>query len=188
MSTPPATLPRLLVLTDRAQLPLGRSLTATVAAGVQAGLTHVVLRELDLADAPRAALARALVDVGATVIAAHRPLPSTIGTHLPAPAPGVGLGRSCHSRDEVVAAAEQGAAYATLGPIGPSVSKPGYGPPLRLGDLADLPIPVFALGGVTTDNAGAVLAAGAYGVAVMGAVMRAASPAVAVDRLLAATR
>ena len=40
-------LPRLLVLTDRSQLPLGRSLVATMAACAEAGLTHVVLRELD---------------------------------------------------------------------------------------------------------------------------------------------
>jgi len=187
MSAPPA-LPRLLVLTDRGQLPLGRSLVATVAECVEAGLTHVVLRELDLTDDRRAALAHALAGVGATVVAAHRPLPATIGTHLPARAPGAGLGRSCHSRAEVLAAAEQGAAYATLGPIGPSASKPGYGPSLPLTDLAGHPIPVYALGGVTPDNAGAVLAAGAHGVAAMGVVMRAASPATVVDRLLRATR
>ena len=187
MSAPPA-LPRLLLLTDRAQLPLGRSLVAAVAEGVEAGLTHVVLRELDLGDEQRVALAQALVGVGATVIAAHRPLPGTIGTHLPATAEGAGLGRSCHSRAEVVAAAEEGTAYATLGPVGPSASKPGYGPPLPLGDLAGLPIPAFALGGVTPANAGAMLAAGAHGVAVMGVVMRAESPAAVVARLLAVTR
>jgi thiamine-phosphate pyrophosphorylase len=181
-------LPRLLVLTDRAQLRLGRGLTTTIAECVEAGLTHVVLRELDLPDERRAALATALAEAGATVIAAHRPLPGAVGVHLPEGVPGPGLGRSCHTGEEVRRAAADGFAYATLGPVGATASKPGYGPPLPPADLAGHPIPVYALGGVAVDNAAAMLAAGAYGVAVMGAVMRAASPAAVVRDLLAVTR
>ena len=86
------------------------------------------------------------------------------------------VGRSCHVADELGRAATQGCDYVTLSPIFPSPSKPGYGPPLRPSGLAALigpsAPPVFALGGVTPDRVAACRAAGAYGVAVMGAVMR----------------
>jgi thiamine-phosphate pyrophosphorylase len=45
-------------------------------------------------------------------------------------------------------------------------------------------IPVYALGGIAPGNAAAARAAGAYGVAVMGAVMRAPDPAGVVAALL----
>lgn len=180
-------LPRLLVLTDRTQLHTGRDLVTTIAECVEAGLTHVVVRELDLPDMCREALAGALRRVGATVIAAHRPLRAAIGVHLPAHAAGPGLGRSCHTRQEVSAAADLGFSYTTLGPFGATASKPGYGPPLPPEALAGHAIPVYALGGVTAENAGDLLAAGAYGVAVMGAVMRAPAPKPVVRDLLTVT-
>ena len=180
------TLPRLLVLTDRKQLPGGRSLAEVIVEGVEAGLTHVVLRELDLSDERRAELAVALAGAGASVIAAHRPLPGTIGTQLSSRATGPALGRSCHSRVEVAGAAAEGAAYATLGPFGASLSKPGYGPLLPPSELHGHPIPVYALGGVTPSNAAELIGAGAYGVAVMGPVMRASAPGPVVRDLLAA--
>ncbi|WP_110207725.1 thiamine phosphate synthase [Nocardioides daejeonensis] len=186
-------LPPLLVLTDRAQLRLGRSLVSTVAECARAGLTHVVLRELDLPPRSRAALAARLVATGVSVIAAHRPLPKTIGLHLPAGAlppgdpPGVPglLGRSCHTRAEVAAAAADGCDYVTLGPYADTRSKPGYGPPLAVEEYAGAPLPAYALGGVDPANAARALAAGAYGIAVMGAVMRSSSPAAVVRDLLA---
>jgi len=188
-------LPRLLLLTDRSQLHLSRALLPTLAECREAGLTHVVLRELDEPPAPRAALAAALTDLGLTVIAAHTPLPGAAGVHLPAsaeltdrsvsPRP-VLLGRSCHHRDEVARAARERVDYATLSPYAASDSKPGYGPPLAAGELAGHPIPVYALGGITPANAAEAVAAGAHGVAVMGAVMRAGDPAAVVAALLAA--
>ena len=185
-------LPRLLVLTDRSQLPLGRSLFATMAACAEAGLTHAVLRELDEPLEHRAKLAELLAGLGLNVIAAHSPLPAAVGLHLPASVScdtsfeGRHRGRSCHSYTEVATAAEEGFDYALLSPYALTESKPGYGPPLGPGAFADLPLPTYALGGITPDNAAAAVAAGAHGVAVMGAVMRAEEPAEVVRDLLAA--
>jgi thiamine monophosphate synthase len=47
---------------------------------------------------------------------------------------------------------------------------------------------VFALGGITAANAAQARAAGAYGVAVMGAVMRADDPGAVVAALLGEVR
>jgi thiamine-phosphate pyrophosphorylase len=94
------------------------------------------------------------------------------------------VGRSCHSAAELAAAAAEGCDYATLSPIFPSASKPGYGPALGVDALRDAPLPVYALGGVDPTNARTCVEAGAVGVAVMGYVMRAADPALAVQELL----
>ena len=107
------------------------------------------------------------------------------------------LGRSAHNLEEVVRAAADGLDYVTVSPVAPSPSKPGYGPALGADGLQTLlaaaagesggPLPpTFALGGVDQRNCGSFLAAGAYGVAVMGAVMRAERPAEVVSDLLSA--
>lgn len=121
------------------------------------------------------------------------------GVHLPAAelvdsartrlGPGALIGVSAHSLADVEDAAKAGADYATLSPIFASASKPGYGPPLGLEALsgaARLGMPVLALGGVSPANAQACRAAGAAGVAVMGAVMGAEDPAEAYRQLAAA--
>lgn len=183
-------IPRLVVLTDRSQLGLGRGLVRTVSECASAGLRAVVVRELDLPRAARAALVRELARIpDLTVISSRIPDPSAHGLHASAdqavPRRGT-WGRSCHSRDDVRRAAAQGAAWATLSPYAVSLSKPGHGPALAPGDFAGLPLPVLALAGVDAHNAGEAIAAGAHGVAVMGAVMRAADPAAVVGDLLRA--
>ena len=189
------TLPRLLVLTDRTQTG-GRDLVAVVRAAVAAGPCGVVLREKDLRDAARVELAGRLrgvaADAGAMLVVASRPGLGD-GVHLaaddpfPPGAPGV-VGRSCHHPDEVRRAAEEGCTYATLSPVFGSASKPGYGPPLGVEALGELPLAVFALGGVTPERAGRCVEAGAWGVAVMGGVMRATDPTAEVGALLDAIR
>ena len=173
-------LPRLLVVTDRAQAvgPLPDVVADAVAAGVRA----VVLRDRDLPDDERTALAadlRAVLDpVGGLLVAA-----GTVGSdavHLaaadpfPRPRPAL-VGRSCHSVAELVQARAEGCDWAFLSPVFPTASKPGYGPALGVEGFARLqPLgpPAYALGGVGPGDVPALLAAGAAGVAVMGPVMR----------------
>ncbi|MDN5744412.1 MAG: thiamine phosphate synthase [Nocardioidaceae bacterium] len=183
---------RLVVVTDRTQVPPGRSLPEVLVAAADAGLRAVLLREVDLPGDERNEIADHARTAGLTVIAAHRPVTRCAGLHCPATAPrpafGQRWGRSCHSRGDLVRAAAQGAAWATLSPYTSTASKPGYGPPAPTAAWRAPPLPVYALGGITVDNAAAVISAGAHGVAVMGAVMRAQDPADVVARLLEVTR
>jgi thiamine monophosphate synthase len=184
-------LPRLVLVTDRPQLRLGRGLVRTVEECAGAGLRAVIVREHDLAPAARQALVAALAALpGLTVISSRIPDPGADGTHLSSDQAVVEgwFGRSCHARAEVAAAAAAGARWATLSPYAASRSKPGYGPAVSAEAYADLPVPTFALGGITPANAATARAAGAYGVAVMGEVMRASDPAAVVSRLLEAVR
>lgn len=81
------------------------------------------------------------------------------------------IGQTCHASLELAQAAEQaGADYVAFGRFFPSRTKP-QAPPA---DLALLPaarrqlrIPIVAIGGVTVDNAPALLAAGADAIAVI---------------------
>ncbi|WP_433535744.1 thiamine phosphate synthase [Micromonospora sp. CA-249363] len=174
------------LLTDR--LVASRGLAGIVAEAVAGGVRWVVLREKDLPRAERVALAadlRAiLTDVGGTLIVAG---PDPLGgdaVHLPAagpypPPPHRLVGRSCHDETELHRLTTEH--YATLSPIWPTRTKPGYGPPLQATGLRKLidisPIPVLALGGVETpEQVTACVEAGAAGVAVLGALMRAENP------------
>ncbi|KRA38430.1 MULTISPECIES: thiamine phosphate synthase [unclassified Nocardioides] len=180
---------RLLLLTDRTLVPPGRTLVDVLREAAGAGLTQVVLRETDLSDGERQDIADAARGLGLAVIAAHRPVMGSAGLHVPAgasPGRATRWGRSCHSRAEVSRAAGDGAWWATLSPYTWTESKPGHGPPLPPDAFENLPLPVYALGGVTAGNAEQARKAGAYGVAVMGAVMRAEDPAAVVADLLRA--
>ncbi|MFR9774689.1 thiamine phosphate synthase [Micromonospora sp. MS34] len=174
------------LLTDRRMA--RRALVEVVAGAVAGGVRWVVLREKDLPRAERAALAvelRAiLAGVGGTlVVAGPDPLDGD-AVHLPAagpyPPPRVGLvGRSCHDEAELARLTTED--YATLSPVFPTRTKPGYGPPLGAAGLAELidasPVPVLALGGIETpEQVTACVGAGAAGVAVLGALMRADDP------------
>lgn len=98
------------------------------------------------------------------------------------------IGVSAHSPGDVQAAAAAGADYATLSPIFPTASKPGYGPALGPGAIAaarGYGLPLLALGGIGEESLAACRRAGAAGFAAMGEVMRAEDPKGAVRRLLA---
>ena len=184
-------LPRLVVVTDRTQT--AGPLTDVVAAAVAAGARAVLLRDKDLPDDERAALAaelRAVLDpVGGLLVTAG---PAGSGAvHLaaadpfPDPRPAL-VGRSCHSAAELEQAWAEGCDWAFLSPVFATASKPGYGPALGVEGFARLqPLgpPAYALGGVGPGDVPALLAAGAHGVAVMGPVMR--DPSVVRDHLAA---
>lgn len=175
------------LLTDR--LVARGGLERVVAEAVAGGVRGVVLREKDLPRAERAALAadlRAiLADVGGTLVVAG---PDPLGgdaVHLPAagpyPPPTHSLvGRSCHTETELNRLTTEH--YATISPVWPTRTKPGYGPPLGIAGLGSLvrvsPVPLLALGGVETpEQVTACVQTGATGVGVLGALMRAANPA-----------
>jgi thiamine-phosphate diphosphorylase len=189
----------LLVLTDRTSCT--RPLVDVVAAAVDGGARSIVLREKDLPTTERARLADALrallAPVDGLLVLAGTWLPGdalhlSSADELPGRRPRL-LGRSCHDAAEVAAAGTEGCDWATVSPVLPTASKPGYGPPLRAAGLAALVAvegapPLYALGGVTAAAVPELRSAGASGVAVMGAVMRAEHPDRCVAELLGAGR
>jgi thiamine-phosphate diphosphorylase len=77
------------------------------------------------------------------------------------------IGVSCHTVDELRAAEREGADFAVYGPVFPSVTKSAE--PIGIEAFgqaaASVRLPVYALGGVTVENAPQLIAAGAAGVA-----------------------
>jgi thiamine-phosphate pyrophosphorylase len=198
--------PPLLVISDRT---LCRGdVIDTLAASFRGGARWVMLREKDLPPDALRDLARRLVAAavpfGASVLIngdAELALEvGAAGVHLPQ-GRSVALARrllgadaligvSAHSPAEVRAAETAGADYATLSPMFPTESKPGYGPALGRDEFAriarDVKFPLIALAGIDAANAGGCIAAGAAGVAVMGGIMRARDPAAATAALISA--
>lgn len=89
------------------------------------------------------------------------------------------FGVSVHSASEAVTAEKLGAEYVTAGHIFPTDCKKGL-PPRGLGFLSEIctavNIPVYAIGGITPENAPQVITAGAKGVCIMSGLMKAAHP------------
>jgi thiamine-phosphate pyrophosphorylase len=196
----------MLVVTDRGQV--AGSLGGVVEAAVEGGARHVLLRERDLPRPRRLALARELRVIlaavgGRLIVAGPDPLldddAGEVAVHLssydplpgtPGGPPGTAtlIGRSCHDGDSVPSSVD----YVTVSPVWASLSKPGYGPALGVDGLRRFVgrtrTPVLALGGIeSAAHVAACLAAGAYGVAVMGAVMRSDAPRRLVRDLLCAS-
>lgn len=187
---------RLLLITDRRlAAAAGHDVRDVVETAVDAGVREVLIRDKDLPTGERLAMtswARSMLEpLGGLVLVSSGPVSAAPGVHLsatdplPASRPRV-VGRSCHDEAELSSAAAEGCDYATLSPIFATDSKPGYGPALGVDLLAEAPLPVLALGGVTPANAGPCLRAGAQGVAVMGGVMSAPDPGAVVRGLLEA--
>jgi len=94
---------------------------------------------------------------------------------------------ACHAPAEVDAA--EGADTVHLAPVFAPLSKPASRTPLGLEALARAACSrreVLAQGGITPDNAGACVAAGARGVAVTGSILGAGDPVAATAALRAA--
>jgi thiamine-phosphate pyrophosphorylase len=163
-------------------------LLAAIARNLLSGIDWIQIREKDLG-------ARELFELVRQALALPNPRGVKIlvngrvdvalaagaaGAHLPAdsPAPGTWrelvppeflLGVSCHSLEEVLRAAEEGAGYVVFGPVFDPLSKAAAGPAQGLAELERaaraVPMPVLALGGITAGNLESCIAAGAAGVA-----------------------
>ena len=98
------------------------------------------------------------------------------------------LGISVHAVEEVLSAQSEGADYIVLGPIYETPSKQMFGPPLGIHALEKacrlVRIPIIGIGGVTAARAREMRRAGAFGVAVITAVLGAADVESATRELL----
>ena len=86
------------------------------------------------------------------------------------------VGLSTHSLEQALAAERDGADYLGVGPVFPTPTKPGVKPvgvELVREVAARVKTPFFAIGGITLDNIGEVLEAGATRVAVVSAILKA---------------
>ena len=90
--------------------------------------------------------------------------PETVRRIAPA---GFLIGVSCHTIDELRAAESEGADFAVYGPVFPSVTKSltPIGIEAFREAAASVRLPVYALGGVTSENAQQCVEAGAAGIA-----------------------
>lgn len=124
----------------------------------------------------RADLALSLGFAGAHLRGESLPL----AAHAPPLRSALSFGVSTHSLEDVLAAQEAGADFATFGPVYATTSKAAYGDPVGLKALeraaAETPLPLLALGGVTPQRTAECLAAGAHGVAAISAVWDAPRP------------
>jgi thiamine-phosphate pyrophosphorylase len=103
--------------------------------------------------------------------------------------PGRVLGATARNSAQSRAAAESGADYVGAGPVYATASKDGLPEPRGadvVRDVAAAPLPVIAIGGITAARVPDMLAAGAHGVAVIGAITRAPDPAQATHDFLMA--
>ena len=200
-------LPPLMVITDR-RATGDRSLAAVIEAALEGGARVVQLREKDLDSGPLLTLARELRELtqrfGARLLVNDRIevalAADADGVVLPASSfatadarrllgPARWIGRSTHSAAEARRAAVEGADFALFGPVFATPAKAAFGAPQgldRLADAARAAIPVYAVGGITSENAASCRAAGACGVAVIRDVMSAADPGAAVRSLIGA--
>ena len=105
--------------------------------------------------------------------------------------PGMILGVSTHSVEQARRAQADGADYVAVGAMFPTQTKPDFelvGPALVRAVRPEIRVPLVGIGGITPQNAGDVIRAGADGVAVISAVCGAADPAAASADFLDAIR
>jgi thiamine-phosphate pyrophosphorylase len=97
------------------------------------------------------------------------------------------IGASCHSLDGAKAAVRDGADYIVFGPVFATPSKAKFGEPQGVEKLAAVcsavSVPVIAIGGITLENTGECIAAGAAGIAAIRLFQDAADPAGIVSSL-----
>ena len=185
----------------------GRELPELLEAVLAGGGRLVQLREKTMSLAELLPLTERLVrrcrEVGATLIVNDRAdLAIAAGAHgvhvgqddLPARearrllASGMILGVSTHDPEQARQAVRDGADYVAVGSIFPTTTKTGFqlvGPDLIRRVRPEVPVPLVGIGGITAENAAAVLDAGADGVAVISALCAAPDPEEATRSFLA---
>ncbi|MEO8339859.1 MAG: thiamine phosphate synthase [Nitrospirota bacterium] len=197
---------RLLVVTDRHQTK-GRPLVPLLQRVLTAGISAIQLRERDLSARELVTLARevqtviaisksqllindridvALAFEGVGVHLRSNSLPLSVARQM------LGeqrlLGISVHSVEEGLLAESQGADYIVLGPIYETPSKQMFGPPLGIHTLEKactlVRIPIIGIGGVTAARAREMRRAGAFGAAVITAILGADDVASATREVL----
>ena len=184
---------RLLVVTDRHQTN-GRPLVPLLQRVLTAAAPAIQLRERDLSARELVTLAR---EVQAVTASPNSQLLINdrvdvalalegVGVHLRSTSLSVSitrqmlgaqrlLGISVHSVEEGLLAQSQGADYIVLGPIYETPSKEMFGPPLGIHTLEKacrlVHIPILGIGGVSAARAREMRHAGAFGAAVISAVL-----------------
>lgn len=176
-------LPRLFVITHAGEIGIDAQL-ARLDAALAGGLRLVQIREPALPEADRERFARAVVErchaAGALAVVNGDPAlaqrSGADGLHLTASSLASTVtrpdfewvGASCHTRTDLEKAASLELDYALLGAVKPTLSHPGrsaLGWPAFSEMITRLPMPVFALGGLSADDLSTAKAAGAHGVA-----------------------
>src|SRR5262249_11118636 len=162
-----------------------RSPASLAAEAEERGITYFQLREKDLsqrelllaAHSVRKVLKRTRMIVNGNLAIAL--LAGADGVHLQSDGVPVAavreqfpewiIGYSAHSREELMAAGKDGADYVFVSPVFQPRSKPATLPALGIERLsqwvADSPVPVIALGGITRENLEQIKASGSSGAA-----------------------
>ncbi len=195
------------LITDRRSLPEGRDLLTVVRSALEGGVRGVQLREKDLCAAELLPLARDMraltrefgarllindridvalaVDADGVHLGGHS-LPASAARKILGPDKLIGV--STHGLENVAAAADAGADFATFGPVWFTPSKAPYGDPVGLAPLRNTAsandLPLFPLGGVTADRLPELISAGVPRAACIGAILNAPDPAAAARTFL----
>jgi thiamine-phosphate pyrophosphorylase len=189
MTKPDLPLPVLMLVTDRRLAGGDDALVRKVSEAVEAGVNVVQLREKDLSGHLLVLARRVKEAIGGRALLIVNGSPDVAreagadGFHLPEDAPmceagDLLVGRSVHSVEAAQRAKKEGADYVIAGPVYETASHPGRAPagPQLLSLISDVvSVPVLAIGGITEERVAEVIDAGAAGVAVISAVLGAAS-------------
>ena len=196
----------LYLITDRT-LTQGRDLCAVVEQSLNAGARAIQLREKDLGGKELFELADKIsvlcqrynaqlfindrIDVALAVDAAGVQLGKTslpIDTARALLGKQKSIGYSAHFSEEAKVAERHGADFVLFGPVHMTPSKAAFGAPQGLAALqetvAKLDVPVYAIGGINSENLAETMRTGVRGVALISAVMSAENPTAATRTIL----